>query len=104
MTGRRTMKRLPVQTHGYTSDRAFHVYSGCRPGVKKVRWHVIYLLLRRDSITNTGRVWTPARVADELGLSVVTVRRILKQWNEHGPTELKDRRSTNRRRPALDAS
>jgi transposase len=90
------MKRLPVEGH-LTADQARDEYRACRHAVEKTRWHALWLLLRTDSPR------TPAQVAEVVGLSVITVRDVLKRWNEHGPEGLTDGRKSNGTKPKLDA-
>jgi transposase len=40
-------------------------------------------------------------VAELVGLSVITVRDVLRRWNEHGPGGLADRRTGNGAKPRL---
>jgi len=88
------MQRLPVVRHR-TPRQAWAKYRSCRHPVEKVRWHLIWLLLRTDEPR------TPARAAEAVGVSVITARAVLKRWNDHGPAGLTDRRADNRGRPAL---
>src|SRR4029079_1743985 len=90
------MKRLPVERL-LTASQARPRYRACRHPVEKTRWHAIWLLLRADEPR------TPARVAELVGLSVITTRDLLKRWNEHGPEGLADGRKSNGSRPKLDA-
>jgi len=88
------MKRLPVVRH-LTANQARAKYRACRHPVEKVRWHALWLLLRTDAPR------TPARVAELVGLSVITTRDVLHRWNEHGPDGLIDRRKANGAEPKL---
>jgi hypothetical protein len=88
------MKRLPVEPH-LTADQAHAHYPACRRPVEKVRWHAVWLLLRADLPR------TPAAVAGLVGLSAVTVRDVLRRWNERGPAGLADRRRADGARPKL---
>src|SRR5436309_8101708 len=88
------MKRLPVVRH-LTANRARAKYRACRHPVEKVRWHAVWLLLRAD------RSRTPALVAEVVGLLAITVRDVLRRWNDHGPAGLIDRRASDRGRPRL---
>src|SRR5829696_2631943 len=71
-------------------------YRGCRHPIEKVRWHAVWLLSRTDEPR------TPARVANLVGLSAVTVRDVLHRWNDRGPDGLTDRRRNNRSTPKLN--
>jgi transposase len=89
------MKRLPVERH-LSAEQARQRYLDCPRPVEKTRWHAIWLLLRQDEPRS------PARVADLVGLSAVTVRDVLHRWNARGPEGLADRRRGNGARPLLD--
>jgi transposase len=88
------MKRLPVERH-LTASQARARYRACKHPVEKTRWHAVWLLLRADQPR------TPAQVGELVGLSAVTVRDVLRRWNEHGPRGISDRRSGNGARPRL---
>jgi transposase len=88
------MRRLPVEPH-LTADQARARHRACRHPVETLRWHAIWLLLRTDPPRS------PAQVAEVVGLSAVTVRDILRRWNERGPAGLADRRAGNGARPKL---
>jgi transposase len=88
------MHRLPVARH-LTANQARAEYRACRHPVEKVRWHAIWLLLRAD------RPRTPARPAEAVGRSVVTVRDLLHRWSDCGPAGLTGRRASDRGRPRL---
>jgi transposase len=88
------MKRLPVARH-LTANQARTQYRACRHPVEKTRWHVVWLLLRIDSPR------TPAQVAEVVGVSVISVRDVLRRWNEDGPRGLVDRRRGNGAKPRL---
>src|SRR5262245_44000300 len=88
------MKRLPVVRH-LTANQARAKYRACRHPVENVRWHALWLLLRTDEPR------TPAQVAELVGLSVITVRHVLKRWNEAGPDGLADGRKGNGSAPKL---
>jgi transposase len=90
------MRRLPVVRH-LTANQARAKYRACRHPVEKPRWHAIWLLLGPDGPR------TPARVAELVGLSVITTRAILHRWNADGPAGLADRRAGNGSRPRLTA-
>jgi transposase len=90
------MKRLPVEPH-LTADQAHANYRACRHPTEKVRWHALWLLLRADPPR------APAEVAEVVGLSAVTVRDVLRRWNERGPGGLADRRKGNGAKPRLTA-
>lgn len=94
--GGNPMKRLPVVRH-LTADQAWAKYRACRHPIEKTRWHAIWLLLRTDQPR------TPAHVAEVVGLSVITVRDVLKRWNDRGPGGLADGRRGNGAEPKLDA-
>jgi len=88
------MKRLPVERH-VTANQARAKYRTCRHPVEKTRWHAVWLLLRTD------RPRAPAAVAEVVGLSAITVRDVLRRWNERGPAGLADLRRGNGARPKL---
>jgi transposase len=87
------MQRLPVIRHR-TARQAWAKYRACRHPVEKTRWHLVWLLLRTDEPR------TPARAA-VVGVSVITARAVLRQWNADGPGGLTDRRAGNRGRSRL---
>jgi len=88
------MRRLPVIRHR-TPRQAWAKYRACRHPVEKVRWHLIWLLLRTDEPR------TPAQAAAVVGVSVITARVVLHRWNDAGPGGLTDRRASNHGRPRL---
>jgi transposase len=88
------MRRLPVVRHR-TPRQAWAKYRACRDPVEKVRWHLIWLLLRTDEPR------TPAQAAAVVGVSVITARAVLHRWNAAGPAGLADGRANNRGTPAL---
>src|SRR5262245_22813715 len=92
--GGNPMQRLPVERH-LTANQARARYRACRHPVEKVRWHAVWLLLRADEPR------TPARVAELVGLSVITVRDVLHRWNDRGPEGLADGRRANGAEPKL---
>jgi transposase len=87
---------LPFVRHR-TVNQLRSKYRACRHPVEKVRWHALWLLARTDEPR------TPAQVARLVGLSDVTVRDVLKRWNEHGPDGVADRRKGNGAAPKLNA-
>jgi len=88
------MPRLPFVRH-LTARQIHRKYRACRHPVEKTRWHAVWLLSRTDEDR------TPARVADLVGLSAVTVRDVLHRWNARGPDGLADRRKHNGADPKL---
>ncbi len=72
------MRRLPFVRHLPVGKLRYR-YTSCRHPVEKPRWHALGLLARTDCPR------TPAAVADVVGRSAVTVRRVLHRWNDHGP-------------------
>jgi transposase len=88
------MPRLPFVRH-LTERQILRRYRACRHPVEKTRWHAVWLLARADEDR------TPARVADLVGLSAVTVRDVLHRWNDSGPEGLADRRKGNGAAPKL---
>jgi transposase len=82
------MRRLPVTRHR-TPRQAWAKYRASRHPVEKVRWHLVWLLLRTDEPR------TPAQAAAVVGVSVITARFVLHRWNDHGPAGLSDRRAGN---------
>src|SRR5215218_6775534 len=90
------MPRLPF-VHHRTANQIRSKYRACRHPVEKPRWHALWLLARADEPR------TPAQVADPVGLSAVTVRAVLRRWNDHGPDGVADRRRDNGADPKLTA-
>lgn len=90
------MKRIPFVRHR-TVNQIFRKYRACRHPVEKVRWHAIWLLARADQPR------TPARAAELVGLSDITVRAVLHRWNARGPDGLTDGRKGNGSEPKLTA-
>jgi transposase len=90
------MPRLPFVRHLSVSKLRYR-YTSCRHSVERPRWHALWLLARTDEPR------TPARVADVVGLSAVTVRAVLHRWNAHGPDGVADRRKGNGAGPKLTA-
>jgi len=88
------MKRLPVERH-LTANQARAKYRACRRPVERTRWHAVWLLLRADPPR------TPAQAAELVGLSAITVRDVLRRWNERGPAGLADLRKGNGARAKL---
>jgi transposase len=88
------MPRLPFVRH-LTERQILRKYRAGRHPVEKTRWHALWLLARVDEDR------TPARVADLVGLSAVTVRSVLHRWNDRGPDGLTDRRRGNGADPKL---
>ena len=86
--------QLPFVRHR-TVNQIRQTYRACRHPIEKVRWHALWLLARTDEDR------TPARVADLVGLSAVTVRAVLRRWNDCGPGGLTDRRKGNGADPKL---
>ncbi|MBN9520362.1 helix-turn-helix domain-containing protein [bacterium] len=66
-----------------------HRYTSCRHPFEKPQWHALWLLAWTD------RHRTPAAVADVVGRSAVTVRHVLRRWNDRGPDGVTDRRAGN---------
>jgi transposase len=77
--------RLPVVLH-LPPEEIGRRYRSCRSGVEKTHWQVLWLLTRPD------RPFSPAQAAQQVGLSAVWARQILKRWNAQGPDGLVDRR------------
>src|SRR5262245_14721971 len=92
--GGNPMPRLPLVRH-LTERQILRKYRACRHPIEKTRWHAVWLLARTDEPR------TPARVADLVGLSAVTVRDVLHRWNDRGPDGLTDRRKDNGADPKL---
>jgi transposase len=90
------MPRLSFVRH-LTERQILRRYRACRHPIAKTRWHAVWLLARTDEDR------TPARVADLVGLSAVTVRDVLHRWNDSGPEGLADRRKGNGAEPKLSA-
>jgi transposase len=82
------MRRLPVIRHR-TAGQARAKYRACRHPVEKTRWHLVWLLLRDDTLSCE-------RAGPLVGLSDTRGRGILKRWNAHGPDGLADRRKANK--------
>jgi transposase len=66
--------RLPVVLH-LPPEEIGRRYRSCRSGVEKTHWQVLWLLTRPD------RPFSPAQAAQQVGLSAVWARQILKRWN-----------------------
>ncbi len=64
------MARVPFTRHLPVGKLRYQYRAGRHP-VEKPRWHALWLLARTDAPR------TPARVADVVGLSAVTVRAVL---------------------------
>jgi transposase len=79
--------RLPIAAH-LSPEEIARRYRACRSGVEKTHWQVIWLLTRPDAPS-------PARVAEQVGLTAGWVRALLKRWNADGPDGLADRRAAN---------
>src|SRR5688572_30282545 len=89
--------RLPIVPHLSPAQIARR-YRGCRTGVEKTHWQILWLL------TRTPAVPAPAEVADQVGLTPAWVRTVLKRWNADGPDGLADRRqAANGGQPKLSA-
>jgi transposase len=90
------MARIPFVRHR-TVNQIANKHRACRHPIEKTRWHAIWLLARTDVPR------TPARVADVVGLSDITVREVLHRWNADGPAGLTDQRKGNGSKPKLTA-
>jgi transposase len=77
--------RLPIVLH-LSPEQIYRRYRGCRTGVEKTHWQLLWLLTRAE------RPLAPAQAAAQVGLSAVWARSILKRWNAEGPDGLADRR------------
>jgi transposase len=77
--------RLPIVLH-LTPEEIARRYRACRSGVEKTHWQVLWLLTRPD------QPLSPARAAQQVGLTPVWCRALLKRWNVDGPAGLADRR------------
>jgi transposase len=77
--------RLPVVPH-LAPDEIARRYRACRDGREKTHWQLLWLLTRADPAP------TPARAAEQVGLTPSWARTILKRWNAQGPDGLADRR------------
>ena len=89
--------RLPVVPH-LPPEEIARRYRACRSGLEKTHWQVLWLLTRPD------QPLSPARAAQQVGLSSVWARELLKRWNAQGPEGLVDRRAaTNGGRSKLTA-
>ena len=88
------MKRIAFVRHR-TVEQIRAKYRACRHPIEKVRWHAVWLLARTDEPR------TPARVAELVGLSDITVRAVLHRWNARGPAGLTDGRQGNGSEPKL---
>jgi transposase len=90
------MKRLPVVAH-LSADEVGHRYRRCPDPKENTRWHLVWLLLRDDTLTCE-------RAGPPVGLSDAHARTVLKRWNARGPDGLADGRRGNRRAGKLTAS
>ena len=77
--------RLPIVLH-LPPEEIARRYRACRSGVEKTHWQVLWLLTRPD------QPLSPARAAEQVGLTPVWCRALLKRWNADGPAGLADRR------------
>jgi transposase len=80
--------RLPIAPH-LPPEEIARRYRACRDGIEKTHWQVLWLLTRPD------RPLSPAQAADQVGLSPVWARALLKRWNAEGPAGLADRRGVS---------
>jgi transposase len=80
-------ERLPIVLH-LPPEEIARRYRGCRSGVEKTHWQVLWLLTRPD------QPLSPAQAAQQVGLTAVWTRTLLKRWNAQGPDSLADRRAT----------
>lgn len=80
-------KRLPIVLH-LPPEEIVRRYRSCRSGVEKTHWQALWLLTRRENPLS------PAQAAEQVGLSAVWVRTLIKRWNAQGPDGLADRRAT----------
>lgn len=81
------MKRLPVQVH-LSADEVGDRYRHCPDAKEKTRWHLVWLLLRDDTLTCE-------RAGPLVGLSDTHARTVLQRWNASGPDGLGDGRKRN---------
>jgi transposase len=77
--------RLPIVLH-LPPEEIARRYRSCRSGVEKTHWQVLWLL------TRPGQPLSPAQAAQQVGLTPVWCRALLKRWNADGPVGLADRR------------
>jgi len=84
------MKRLPVIAH-LPPEEVGRRYRHCPDPKEKTRWHLVWLLCRRDQPLSCEQA------APLVGLSDVYARAVLKRWNAYGPEGLIDRRRHNQR-------
>lgn len=90
------MTRLPVI--GYLSaDEVGDRYRHCPDAKEKTRWHLVWLLLRDDTLTCE-------RAGPLVGLSDTHARTVLRRWNAGGPAGLADGRKGNRSAGKLTAA
>ena len=69
--------RLPIVLHLLPEEIARR-YRACRTGVEKTHWQVLWLLTRPD------QPLSPAQAAQQVGLTPVWCRALLKRWNAEG--------------------
>ncbi|CAN5900287.1 hypothetical protein BH23PLA1_BH23PLA1_34910 [soil metagenome] len=79
-------KRLPIVLH-LPPEKIARRYRSCRSGVEKTHWQVLGLLTRPENPLSL------ALAAEQVGLSAVWVRTLIKRWNAQGPDGLVDRRA-----------
>jgi transposase len=77
--------RLPIVLH-LTPEEIARRYRAGRSGLEKTHWQVLWLLTRPD------QPLSPAQAAQQVGLTPVWCRALLKRWNADGPAGLADRR------------
>ena len=90
------MRRLPVVAH-LPPEEVGRRYRHCPDPKEKTRWHLIWLLGRREQPLSCEQA------APLVGLSDVHARALLKRWNAQGPNGLADRRRANKSQGKLTA-
>lgn len=86
-------QRLPIVLH-LPPEEIARRYRTCRSGVEKTHWQVLWLLTRPEDPLS------PAQAAQQVGLSAVWVRTLIKRWNAQGPDGLVDRRAATNGGPS----
>jgi transposase len=88
------MKRLPVVPH-LSHEEIDRRYRSCSDAAEKTRWHVLWLVTRRDQPVSASKA------AELVGFTPAWGRAILKRYNTRGPDALFDGRRENGATPKL---
>jgi transposase len=77
--------RLPIADH-LPHEEIARRYRSCRDAAEKTHWQLLWLLTRPEDPLS------PAQAAQQVGLSAVWARSLIKRWNAEGPDGLADHR------------